>query len=88
MSEQQELWNEIGQLTIDTNVLSLTVITMLSREAKAASDPDQWLREFADETLSAIDRARNDQATLQGTIEMARNRLDQIMSAVRLHIAE
>jgi hypothetical protein len=87
VSNEQALFNNIGLLTVETGVLSLVIVHLLSREAKASDDPEKWVRNFADEIHSSMDRS-NPPIDLQNKIEIARDRPDHIMSAVRLRIAK
>jgi hypothetical protein len=87
MSEQQDMMNIIGGLTLETSVLSLILIHLISREAKSASDKEAWLRAFADEVHSSIDRAPPPPVSIQANIEKARSRIDFVMQAVRLRLA-
>jgi hypothetical protein len=84
-SDGQAIRKVVGELTIEANVLSLVVIHLLAREAAASDDAEQWLRKFADEVHTSIDRPLAN-STVADSLEMARNRLDQIMTAARLRI--
>ena len=88
MAENQDLTNLIGGLSIDTNVISLVVIHLVAREAKASPDAAAWLRDFADEVMSSVDSAPNPPPQIQAKIEQLRNRLDGIFNAVRLRITK
>ncbi len=83
----QELRNQIGELTIETRVLSLALIHLMAREAKASGDAEKWLRQFADEIHASIDTAGNPPPSLQAKIEQARSRVDVLMQAVRFRIS-
>lgn len=87
MSEQQQLWNQIGGLTLETSVLALTLIHLIAREAKSTPDAEEWLRNFADEVHSSIDNGADPPASIQAKIEQSRARIDRLMNAVRLCLA-
>jgi hypothetical protein len=87
MSDQQDLWNHIGELTMETRVLSLVIVHLLSREAKASDDPEGWVRNFAEEVHSSMDRA-NPPGAILSRVEDARGRLDHIFNAVRQRVGK
>jgi hypothetical protein len=88
MSEQQDIQNQLLHLAIETKVMSLIMIHLLSREAKGSGEPDEWLRHFADEVLSSIDRASNPPPDILRLIEETRTCLDHIMNAVRVRLTK
>jgi hypothetical protein len=81
------LWDNIGRLTLETSVLSIVLIHLISSEAKTASDTEAWLRAFADEVYSSVDSAPIPPVSIQASVEQARARVDLLMQAVRLHLA-
>jgi hypothetical protein len=81
-----ELQSEVEQIAIDEAVLSLVVEHLISRYAKTFDDPQAWLRDFADEVHTSMDRAKSPPAGNQSTMETARSRLDSIMNVVRLRL--
>jgi hypothetical protein len=84
---EQDLWDNIGRLTLETSVLSIVLIHLISSEAKTASDTEAWLRAFADEVYSSVDSAPIPPVSIQASVEQARARVDLLMQAVRLHLA-
>jgi hypothetical protein len=84
---EQDLWDNIGRLTLETSVLSIVLIHLISSEAKTSSDTEAWLRAFADEVDSSIDSAPIPPVSIQASVEQARARVDLLMQAVRLHLA-
>jgi hypothetical protein len=81
-----ELPRETEKIAIDEAVLSLVVEHLLSRYAKTFDDPQAWLRDFADEVHRSMDRAKSPPPEHQGTMEIARTRLDSLMNGVRLRL--
>jgi hypothetical protein len=86
MSEH-DLWDNIGRLTLETSVLSIILIHLISSEAKTASDKEAWLRAFADEVHSSIDSAPIPPVSIQANVEQARARVDFLMQAVKSRLA-
>ena len=84
---EQDLWDNIGRLTLETSVLSIVLIHLISSEARTASDTEAWLRAFADEVDSSIDSAPIPPVSIQASVEQARARVDLLLQAVRLHLA-
>jgi hypothetical protein len=88
MADQQPVWIEIERLSLDESVLSLVVTHLLAREAKKSGDPENWLRDFADDVHASIDQAPTPPPQIRGHVEAARHRLDQIMTYVRLRLSK
>jgi hypothetical protein len=88
MTDQQPVWIEIERLSLDESVLSLVVTHLLAREAKKSGEPENWLRDFADEVHASIDQAPTPHPKIRGHMEAARHRLDQIMSSARLRLSK
>jgi hypothetical protein len=82
----QKLWTQISDLSLETTVLSFILIHLTAAQAKASPDPQQWLSQFAETLLSAVDKAPGAPEDVRAHLEKLRGRIDFHVNAARLRL--
>lgn len=73
----------VAKNTIDVSVMKLAVAHLIALQAKQSSDPETWLRQFANDLHAVMDKAPQPPAGLEAMLEMTRSSLDGLMSSAR-----
>jgi|HubBroStandDraft_4_1064222.scaffolds.fasta_scaffold1176664_1 hypothetical protein len=84
--DDAQLTRQLGILTIDVSVLRLAVAEIIAEKCRNSDNPTDALRAFSERLHSRVDRAALPPAQIQGMIEGARQRIDELIRAVQVSL--
>jgi signal transduction histidine kinase len=80
--------NQLGLLTIDVNILRLAVAQIVADNCRRTRNPNNALRTFSEKLHKRLDRGPQPDPSIQEMIEVTRQRVDDLINAAGLSLAD